>query len=1008
MDIATLLGGIRALPDLAAIVQALGQHYRPRELGPGALPVAAEAAVLLGGTENFEWLGVLTREPAEVAARLSEAFAERGRLVGVMALDPGARRLAIAVTADQSATLSLDLDRPDPGDRERLRRLLLLPPLSGLAFALRASAVLEGSDVGRRFFRQFRRALDLMAAGLSGSLRERDRRPLALIQLTRVLFLYFVAAKGWLDGRHDFLRQAVDDTLARRRHLHRDLFRPLFFGTLNRPPDQRGRAKAFGRIPFLNGGLFEPHLLERSWRGDVPNRCWRDAFDQMFERFHFTAVESADPSRIAPDMLGRVFEGIMAPEDRQKSGSFYTPSRLVERLVDAGLESLIASRLGLTREEARERLTAPDRAVRRVLRGIAVLDPAVGSGAFLLGALERLAVLRRGEAPPALLRRRILEQNLFGVDLNPMAVRLAELRLWLAIIAAEAVTDPEAVAPLPNLDGVVRQGDSLLDPTWTLAGHGLRSPSHGPPMHGLRKAFVQATGSDKRELGRQLRRAETAAFKECLHQAGRQLEAEMAECLRVARATDLFGERRSLDRGLRQRMNQLRRGMKEVRRLERRLRHDGEITWFCYEAHAADVLARGGFDLVVGNPPWVRAEQLRPSMRELLSRRYRWWRTGGRGFSHQPDLAVAFVERGAELLSPGGVLALLLPLKVTTAGYARAMRAGLAREFTLHVLADLTEDRSAPFDATTYPAAVVAARRAPSPDHTVRLTLDSMERHCCPQRHVVGGQAWTLAAPALLDALARARGDHPSLGERFTPRLGVKTGANALFLDPPPSVEPALVRQAVRGRDIRPFSAHPGARLFFPHDANGGPYQTLPRGAAAYVTQHEAMLSARVDYQGGPLWTLFRVTHAQGENRVIWADIARQLTAAALVDAEGSRLVALNTCYVLPVPDRLTALTLSAWLNCTWVRALARAAADIASGGFARFNARVVASLPLPTAVLSDQRLARLADRAGRGEQVAKELDAITAQHLQLSAEERSLLARFVGADSADRGGSPE
>ena len=93
-----------------------------------------------------------------------------------------------------------------------------------------------------------------------------------------------------------------------------------------------------------------------------------------------------------------------------------------------------------------------------------LLDPAVGSGAFLLGALERMAQIRAGEEPPAALRRRILERNLFGVDLNPMAVRLAELRLWLAVIAVDGTTDPEEVEPLPNLDGMVRQGDSLLDP----------------------------------------------------------------------------------------------------------------------------------------------------------------------------------------------------------------------------------------------------------------------------------------------------------------------------------------------------------------------------------------------------------------------------------------------------------------------------------------------------------------------------------------------------------------
>ncbi len=127
--------------------------------------------------------------------------------------------------------------------------------------------------MGQRFFREFRATLERMAAGLPGPLPQADRHSLALLQLTRVLFLYFVQAKGWLAGNDRFLSDAVDRCLARSRRVHRDLLRPLFFGTLNRPVAERGRAAAFGPIPFLNGGLFEPHPLERKVRGDITNTC---------------------------------------------------------------------------------------------------------------------------------------------------------------------------------------------------------------------------------------------------------------------------------------------------------------------------------------------------------------------------------------------------------------------------------------------------------------------------------------------------------------------------------------------------------------------------------------------------------------------------------------------------------------------------------------------------------------------------------------------------------------
>jgi methylase of polypeptide subunit release factors len=1004
MDVAALLKDLARPSDLGRLIRALGHELLWQDLPPDDLPMRPRSAALVGRSGSFEWIAVEGDSPEVLAARLSAALTLRGRLVGALALDTTGRKLAVAVTVERTAVACFPLDNPRPPHLDRLSRLLSLPPATGLAFALRALEVLEGEDLGRRFFQAFGAALDRMAAGLPGPVPDADRRALALIQLTRVLFLYFVQAKGWLDNRPDFLRRALDDALALRRRVHRDLFRPLFFGTLNREPAGRGRARLFGRIPFLNGGLFEPHPLERAWRGDIPNGCWREAFDRVFERFHFTVHEQEDPARIAPEMLGRVFEGLMAPEHRRTSGAYYTPAPLVERMVDAALAALLRERLGVPLDQARDRLARPDDAVRTLLCEVTILDPAVGSGAFLLGALERLAALRAGEASPAVLRRRILERNLFGVDLNPMAVRLAELRLWLAVIAVEEVLEPERVTPLPNLDGLIRQGDSLLDPAASLASLRVRPVRSAAQLRHVRRSFVGASGPEKRDLLRRLRRAEMRALEECLEQAQIRLEQEVAECLEAARSPTLFGERRGLDARLRRRLRVLRLRMAETRRLARRLHRQGEVPWFSYETQFGDVLARGGFDLVLGNPPWVRAEQIPPGMRAQLTRRFRWWHGTGRGFVHQPDLALAFVERAGELVAQGGVMALLVPAKVTTAGYGRPMRGALAERSTLYTLANLTEDPGAAFDATTYPAAIVAARSTPREDHDVRLTLEPEAGVSIPQRRLAGGGPWVLAPPAQLEALSLAQGSHPRLGERFTPRLGVKTGANVVFLDPPPSIESTLVRQALRGRDIRPFKVRGRVRLLFPHSEDGAVFNRLPEHAARHVRTHEALLRARVDYQGGPPWTLFRVAGAVAPHRVVWPDLARRLTALALSGPAATGVVPLNSCYLVRMPDRNSALALAAWLNCTWLRALARASADVAAGGFARFNGRVVAALPLPRAVLTDHRLITLAERGGDGAEIQEELDAVCAEHLALPETARELLARAAGSGSAHCG----
>src|SRR5256885_8515970 len=168
-------------------------------------------------------------------------------------------------------------------------------------------------------------------------------------------------------------------------------------------------------------------------------------------------------------MLGRVFEGVMDPDERRVSGSFYTPAALVRELVRAGLEAVLVGRFGLARDAAERWIhDGQPPLARRLpdLRRLRVVDPAVGSGAFLLGALEELVALRRatGEGPVVRLKRDVLARSLFGVDLKLTAVRLAELRLWLALVADDAETDPARLAPLPNLDGPVPQGGGVPDP----------------------------------------------------------------------------------------------------------------------------------------------------------------------------------------------------------------------------------------------------------------------------------------------------------------------------------------------------------------------------------------------------------------------------------------------------------------------------------------------------------------------------------------------------------------
>jgi hypothetical protein len=976
-----LLKCVASSADLTAVAAAFGAQPCWVEMPPAA---GCRRLAIAGHAAEFTWLAAeATGAPPQAVRRLAGRLASEGRSAGVLGFYPDGRRLAIA-SGDRH--LLVALDAPAPLHVACLSRLTEVPPDPW--YADRVQAALSGSEAGAAFFRDFRAMVDRVAAAFPGPLPPSDRRALALVQLTRLLFLYFIECKGWLDGRPAFLREELDRCLAARRNIHRHFIEPLFFGTLNRPDSARSNAvRGFGRIPFLNGGLFEPHPLERRHRAALPNTVWREAADELFERYHFTVREGHDATAIAPDMLGQVFEGIMEPGDRRRSGTYFTPAALVRRLVDAGLAAALAARHGLHDAEALARLDAREQAFVRDALALRVLDPACGSGAFLLGALERLAALRMlSGASPGEARRRVLAGNIYGVDLDPMAVRLAELRLWLAVVAEERDSAPEQIQPLPNLDCLIRQGDSLMEP----AELGLPPSPLARRLRVVRETLVRTTGPDKPAIVRELRQLEHDAAVTSLHLAEERVTMRIRELIGAARSPALFGTRVSLSADARRTLLALRREQHRLRASRRRVLHEGELPWFSFAGQFADVIADGGFDLVIGNPPWVRAEALPPAQRAGLSRRYRSWRAGGvSGFRHQPDLAVAFVERALELSASGGAVALLVPSKLATAGYGASLRSMLTTRSTLHAIVPLDAGTEARFAATVYPMAIVATRRTPLLDsRMVRSTLEPAPGGT--PLGFYGDGPWVLRgghAPAIVTALASS---HPLFGQIYRCRLGVKTGADRIFVDVP-DVEPDLLRPLLRGRDIRAYHAVAHQTLLWCYDADGVPLPDLPTRARRWLEGHEKALRARRDLDAGPLWQLFRTRDALDPHRLVWADLARSLVAAPLVGAL-RRAIPLNSCYVTSAPSRDELLAMTGWLNAPLIRIIARAGATEASGGFRRFNATAVSRIPFPVAARGSAALAELGAAGVAGAPAERDLDALAADMLGLDARDCAAL----------------
>jgi len=1010
------LAALRSLSHLAALFETLGFEPDPAPSGTGPAPVARQ--------NGFRIIGALAPDAPARATALARELARTLGIGLVAVLNPGCElALAAPRTGLPGVTrvLRVPLPTPPTPTLDLLCRLAPHPDENGLVLALRIDGILASEVAGERFFTALRQLHVRMAATLTrGTVGERHL--LALLPLTRVLFLYFVQAKGWLDGQPDYLRCLLDHTLSKRRRFHRDALDPLCFGTLNRPATDRKTGVAlFGRIPYLNGGLFEPHPVERRLGpARFDNALWRDAFDGVFERFRFCVRESHEVDAIAPDMLGRVFERVMASGHRRETGTFYTPEPLVRQLVAETFTVSLTRAGGLDPEVAAGLLRGrpPPRtihaAARRAVNALAVLDPAAGSGAFLLGALDALTAmhgaLRQTPVPRSRLRRHILRHQLFGVDLNPVAVRLAELRLWLAVITDDPATVDGPIEPLPNLNGVVRQGDTLMESgglgTWSatlpVPAASVSSSLTTAVRHARHRLF-DARGAERRVALQALQRIETKMVLDLLEHTASHLTARIAELRDLRTTPDLFGQPQGWTTDQRRAYRTHLAHRRTVRRLVRRVQ-DGHLPFFSFAVHTPDVIARGGFPVVLGNPPWVRAERLPAGLRAALRDRFDWWTASGEGsgYAHLPDLAVAFLERALALTRPGGTLGFLLPAKVTTAGYGKAMREALARNHTLELVARVADRPETRFGATAYPLALIATRTPPTPRHRLRIGLGGAP---VLRQKRLGSERWALVPEATARALDRFARSGRSLRELAPPSVGLKTGANRIFVGTELrrtrrsvtlsvggeelDVPLRYVRDVLRGQDVTPFGMEQRRVMLWTLHRDR-PRTHLPSTLVRYFTRHRRALERRADYRPDrdQPWTVFRIRAALASHRVVWPDIARR--PRAVVPEPGPHSpVPLNSCYVAPTPDRNTALLIAAVLNTTWAAAFTQARADEANAGYRRMNAAVIGALPIPGPSPATDRVITLSRHAHHEASCPTTLDEAVADALELPASTR-------------------
>lgn len=596
---------------------------------------------------------------------------------------------------------------------------------------------LDLKEVNKEFYGQIKERYDDlvgMALTQQPKAQEQDVRQFAVRLIGRYIFCWFLKEKGvipeallesgTLKAKHGHFGKVI----------LRKLFFETLNAEVSDPARQQTETELdthFKNIPYLNGGLFDRHaedvLFDQLQLDD-----WLLGFVEVLERFDFTVDESSSQYQLVaidPEMLGRIFENLLATQNqdtekaanqRKAFGAFYTPREIVDYMVNESLKAYLEARLlpPAPEEEASmvseplvenkgtlfeaveprqallnlsatalgeaqraahqrarlreriEKLFHPDctdnpfpkeeqEQVRKALREVTILDPACGSGAFPMGVLLRLMELRQivghGHRSSYDLKNEILSRSIYGVDIMPMAVEIARLRAWLSLVL-EADYKPAdrknnfGISALPNLDFKFVCANSLVDSGY---GHFLKT------------------------------------FRDQLRASSGKAYEVNAQIQTLQRIRDEYFD----PKGDKPRKNDLRREFYSVKDKMKTdfatLKKSWNLEDFLNKVDDWDPFSDSkpssffspewmfgitdGFDVVIGNPPYVQIQKLEATVKgELEAQRYETYERTG-------DLYQLFYERAAQVLRPGGVISFITSNKWMRTNYGVSTRKYLSR-----------------------------------------------------------------------------------------------------------------------------------------------------------------------------------------------------------------------------------------------------------------------------------------------------------------------------------------
>ena len=500
--------------------------------------------------------------------------------------------------------------------------------------------------------------------------------------LGRLMFLYFLQKKGWLAGDQKFIPHWFEKSKSNGKNFYQNVLEPLFFATLNRK--RPGEQSAFGRIPFLNGGLFEKDYTEFIY---IPDDTIEKILN-FLNSYNFTISEELPLEvevAVNPEMLGRIFESMLPEYERGKKGTFYTPRPIVHYMCRESLKEYLCAISNIPRykilklveeEKTKEFSIEEAKILYEALDKVRVLDPAVGSGAFLVGMMQEIIRLKNPLAgrlsiktTPAQLKREIIKSNLYGIDIETEAIEIAKLRLWLSLVVDEEL---EKVEPLPNLDYKLAVGNSLIE---SFKGKKLfekgqfqqsfvedETPKLIPEFRKLKDKLLDEMNPEKKRAIRQ--KLEDIEWK--LIEKGLSSEAELKTKQAIKLGAKYSRVRGEMPASEKKKMEKLIKEASQASDFLSEIKKTKTKPFFLLHVYFAEVFTeKKGFDIIIANPPYVRTQKLSNlPYRDDLKLHY--------GFVD--DLYVHFTFRALELAHPEGVVSFITSDTYLTLSWKKRMR----------------------------------------------------------------------------------------------------------------------------------------------------------------------------------------------------------------------------------------------------------------------------------------------------------------------------------------------